>query len=622
MSLHQILNAAFRKYLTRPLLYRFGIFFCAFHVCFSLSAAIPRPEHPRPDAFRENWLNLNGTWQFEIDDADTGVARGLESGKGLNSKILVPFCPESRLSGVGHYGIMKHLWYRRTFRLPKRMRDQRILLHFGAVYYRADVFINGTQAGSHTGGSESFDFEITGLLRPGPNEIVVHVFDDVASGSQPAGKQTPTTSHGCLYTRTSGFWQTVWLEAVGSSFVEGVSILPDPDNSRVLIDTKINGPDMNLTLTATAFAGHKSVGTDSCPAGLGNNHLILNLSEKHLWQPGEPYLYDLKFTLSRDGKTVDEMASYFGLRTVSIHGRAILINRKRVFQRLILDQGFYPDGIWTAPSDAALKDDIKYSLAAGFNGARLHQKVFEPRYLYWADKLGYLVWGEFPSWGFGFHPEDYSNFTNEWKEVLLRDHNHPAIIGWCPFNESPRANYAAVSKLQQIVWNETREIDPTRPIIESSGWIHTVPNPEVLDDHDYDQNPDKFRKKYMDYFSTGITAPHPKQASHSSSARNIPRDTGVPFMVSEFGGIGWATKGGWGYGNGPRTLDEFYTRYGGLVDALLDNPNLFGFCFTQLTDVEQEHNGLYYYDRKPKFDLKRLHAITSRPAAYELQANP
>ncbi|HEY1788844.1 MAG TPA: glycoside hydrolase family 2 TIM barrel-domain containing protein [Verrucomicrobiae bacterium] len=563
MSLRQLFYVACGRQLRRGrLLLKTSIIFCIFSLSLSLSAEIPRPEHPRPDAFRKNWLNLNGIWQFEIDDADTGVARGLQSGENLDSKIVVPFCPESKLSWVNHYGIMKHLWYRRTFQLPKRMSGQRILLHFGAVYYSADVFVNGAPAGSHTGGSESFDFEITRLLRAGKNEIVVHVFDDVASGSQPAGKQTPTVSHGCLYTRTSGIWQTVWLEAVGSSFVENASVVPDPDNSTVQIDATVNGLETNLTLTATAFAGHDRAGSESCAAAPGNNHLVLHLSEKHLWQPGKPYLYDLRFTLTRGDKKVDEMASYFGLRKVSIQGHAILINGKPVFQRLILDQGFYPEGIWTAPSDADLKNDIKNSMAAGFNGARLHQKVFEPRYLYWADKLGYLVWGEFPSWGFDFRPKYYSNFTNEWREAVLRDRNHPAIVGWCPFNESPRVKNGTVSALQQIVWNQTRGIDPTRPIIESSGWVHTVPDPEVLDAHDYDQNPDKFRKKWG------------------------PFSTGVPFMVSEFGGIGWATQGGWGYGNGPRTLNEFYARYQGLVDALLDSPNLFGFCYTQLTDVE------------------------------------
>ena len=602
--------------------------------------AVPRPEHPRPDQFRANWISLNGQWQFEIDSSGDGEQRGLVSGKNLASKIIVPFCPESKLSGVANIGFMKNVWYRRMFEVPAAMRGngQRVRLHFGAVDYQTTVWINGSLAGGHTGGDVSFSFDITPLLRDGPNEIVVRAFDDTASGRQPTGKQTHGKSEGCMYTRTTGIWQPVWLEAVGSSFVENFSLVPDPDHSRVLIEVTIN-PDASLpittstaerqlpiqnrkskienplTLTAEAFANGKKVGEESCPAvAWRNNRLVLALSEKKLWEPGAPFLYDLKFTLTSDGKKLDELSSYFGLRSVSIDGRAILINGKRVFQRLILDQGFYPDGIWTAPSDAELRADIERSLAAGYNGARLHQKVFEPRFLYWADKLGYLVWGEYSNWGFNFKPESYANFIDEWTQVLLRDRNHPAIIGWCPSNETgPNAG-----ELQGIIWRQTKAIDPTRPALETSGWTHTIPNPEVLDNHDYDQNPVTFKQRWMNFFAASPAATRAAPLSPVPARYATKRaDRGVPFMVSEFGGIGWDTEGGWGYGAGPKTLEEFYTRYAGLVAALLDNPNMFGFCYTQLTDVEQEHNGLYYYDRRPKFDMKRLHDATARPAAYE-----
>lgn len=576
----------------------------------SVRADVPRPEHPRPDAFRANWTTLNGEWQFEIDEKGDGEARGLASGKDLSLKIQVPFCPESKLSGIGHYGLMKHTWFRRSFEVPAAMKGQRVRLHFGAIDYQAWVWINGQPVGSHIGGDVSFAFDITRFLKPGANELVVHAFDDTPGGNQPTGKQTHTVSEGCVYTRTTGIWQPVWLEAVGSSFVESFSITPDPDNSCVLIDAVINGGDPNLALSATAQAEGKSVGAASSPVTGGKAHLTLKLSQKHLWEPGSPFLYDLKFALAAGRQPVDEVASYFGLRNVTVQGRAILINGKRIFQRLILDQGFYPDGVWTAPSDAELKADIERSLAAGYNGARLHQKVFEPRFLYWADKLGYLVWGEFPNWGFNFQPANYANYTNEWNEVVQRDRNHPAIIGWCPFNETG----GNAGELQQIVFHQTKAIDPTRPVIESSGWAHTLAKPEVMDDHDYNQAPQPFKQRWMDFFSdtAGLQIP----ARYGAASHR--RDTGLPFMVSEFGGTGWGDKqSGWGYGAGPQNLEEFYQRYEGLVSALLDNPDMFGFCYTQLTDVEQEHNGLYFYDRRPKFDVKRLHAITSRAAAYE-----
>lgn len=614
------------------------------------AAEPPRSEHPRPDFQRDSWLCLNGTWQFEIDNNDDGTGRGLTSGKELAAKITVPFCPESSLSGIGNYDssvFMKNVWYRRTFEVPAAMQGRRVLLHFGAVDYQAWVYVNGVELGTHVGGSAPFAFEVTGALKPGVNEVVVKVFDDTRSGLQPTGKQSHGKSEGCVYTRVTGIWQPVWLEGVGSTYIDNFSLVPDPEHSRALIQLSVSGPCDGLEAVAEAFAEGKSVGTASAPAQWRNGQLVLSLAEKKLWEPSSPFLYDLKLTLRRGGATVDEVKSYFGLRTVSIAGRAILINGKRVFQRLILDQGFYPDGIWTAPSDAALKHDIEMSMACGYNGARLHQKVFEPRFLYWADKLGYLVWGEWPNWGFNYKPEGYAPYVNEWTEVLRRDRNHPAIVGWCPFNETGDS----AGELQQVIWNVTKAVDPTRPALETSGWAHTIPNPEVRDDHDYNQTPESFKTRWMAFFTggPGAAAIEPparytkiegapaqgkakgkgkaKAQAAPRKARPKPADIGIPFMVSEFGGTRWERggqnkDGSWGYGKGPENMEEFYKRYDGLVSALLDNPYMFGFCYTQLTDVEQEHNGLYYYNRDAKFDAKRMHAITARQAAYEKDGPP
>ncbi len=578
------------------------------------AADIPRPEHPRPDMLRTNWVTLNGEWQFEIDEAENGEQRGLISGKDLQGKIVVPFCPESKLSGIGlgNTRYFKHCWYRRNFELPSSMAGKRIRLHFGGVDYKTKVYVNGNFAGEHIGGSASFWFDITPFIQAGSNEIVVYVFDDLRSARQPGGKQSYDKSEGCVYTRVTGIWQPVWLEAVGSTFIENISIVPDTENSRVLIDAAINGSDSGLELVGEAFADGKSVGKDNCMAIWRNNRLVVNLKRTKLWNLDSPFLYDIKFTLKKGNRVIDEVSSYFGLRKISIDGRSILINGKRVFQRLILDQGYYPDGVWTAPSEEALRRDIELSMAAGFNGARLHQKVFEPRYLYWADKLGYIVWGEFPNWGFDYRPENYANYINEWIEVVLRDRNHPSIVGWCPFNETPRQ----AAELQRIIWNINRAIDPTRPALETSGWFQSIPNPEVRDDHNYNQDPKSFKQKWVDYFSGGKKLRLPERYSSINSAEQD--DLGVPFMVSEFGGTFWGkTENGWGYGGAPVNIEDFYKRYEGLVNALLDNPNIFSFCYTQLTDVEQEHNGLYFYDRSPKFDAKRLYKITARQSEYE-----
>jgi hypothetical protein len=359
-----------------------------------------------------------------------------------------------------------------------------------------------------------------------------------------------------------------------------------------------------LTLHAEALFNGAVVGSASTPLNGDTAELTLPLSVLQLWEPGQPHLFDLKLSLKQGDTVIDSLLSYFGMRKITIEGRKFLINGKPIFHRLVLDQGFYPAGVWTAPSDAELRADIERSMQAGFNGARLHQKVFEPRFLYWADKLGYIVWGEFPDWGFDHNkPEGQLHFINEWREILERDFNHPAIIGWCPFNETPKE----AVPLQRVVFELTRAIDNTRPVLEASGWTHGYPYPLLIDMHDYEQDPTKFKEK-LD--KIGSNPPRPD----CPYADNRP----VPFFISEYGGIGWnIEQGGWGYGNSPKTLEEFYTRLEGLTRAILDNPFIFGFCYTQLTNIEQEQNGIYTYDRKPKFDLNRIKGIFSAPSAYE-----
>jgi beta-galactosidase/beta-glucuronidase len=554
---------------------------------------------------RAEWLNLNGSWEFaETDDEKD---ESWLSDKAYPDKIVVPFCRESSLSGLARTGFVKNVWYRRTFSKPANWKSERVRLHIGACDWKTTVWINGQLAGEHVGGSVAFNFDVTDLLKSGDNTVVIRAFDDTRSGIQASGKQAHSEkSEGCVYTRTTGIWQTVWLEGVGSTFVSDVRVEPDPKHSRVILQAEVEGTCEGLTLKAVALADGKEVGAAETPADWRNNLLVLDLSDKRLWSVETPFLYDLKLTLLRDGRPVDSLNSYFGLREVSIHGAAILINGKPVFQRTVLDQGFYPQGIWTAPSDADLRKDIEMSQAVGFNGARLHQKVFEPRFFYWADKMGYLVWGEFPNWGL-----HYKNLrlnlpvVEEWIEIVRRDRNHPSVIGWCPFNEtSPDA-----AALQNAVVRMTRAIDPSRPVIDSSGWHHGIPNPEVMDFHDYDQNPATFKARWEDAFKSGTLA---QKLRGPSTRKDL-----IPFFLSEYGGIGWNLKEGWGYGDAPKDLEAFYVRFQGLADAQLDNPNLFGYCYTQLTDIEQEQNGLYTYDRKPKFDVKRLHKIQTRPAAYE-----
>lgn len=585
-------------------------------LCFApVRAEIPRAEHPRPDFQRDAWLNLNGEWQFEIDAKADGEARGLMTGHDLSSKITVPFCPESKLSGVGVTDYMPHVWYRRTFQVPDAWKGQRVLLNFGAVDYRAKVWLNGTPIGEHAGGYVPFTFDVTDTVKSGDNELVLHVIDELRSGLQPGGKQTHGVSEGCVYTRTTGIWQTVWLEAAGTAYVREFSAVPDLDGGRVFLQASVSGPQKDTRVRVRAMAEGKQVAEEIVPAVWRNTMAMLKLERVVAWEPGKPFLYDLTIETMQGDKVVDCVHSYFGLRKISIEGNRFLINGKPVFQRLVLDQGFYPDGIYTAPTDEALRRDVELSMAAGFNGARLHQKVFEPRLLYWADRLGYLVWGEFPSWGIDLSkPAAMVAFVDEWREALRRDRNHPAIIGWCPLNETGTEEY--------IAWTErllaaTQTMDPTRPFLDSSGYTHFLGETDVYDAHDYEGDPLQFRNRYNLFSLTG------ENPFNNNPQNPRSRYRGQPYFVSEYGGIRVRTDRdtgeGWGYGGQSLDVPTFLKRYKGLTDAQLDNPNIFGFCYTQLTDIEQEQNGVYFYDRQPKYDPAQLHAINSRPAACETQ---
>lgn len=569
-------------------------------------AAIPRPEHPQPQMQRENWMNLNGEWDFAFDFGNSGIDRKFYETGEFDRKIIVPFCPESTLSGIGYTDFIPAVWYKRTVSLTKEQLNGRVLLHFGAVDYECHVWVNNEKAGTHKGGYTSFTLDITKYVSEGENTLTVCAQDDTRSGRQPHGKQSGFYySRGCDYTRTTGIWQTVWLEFVPEAYIEKVQFYPNIADNSVTIKAVVKGDG---TLYAEAFYENECCGTAQAEVCAGNAVFTMPLSQLHLWEAGAGRLYDLKLTFGED-----KVNSYFGMREVAICGEKVLLNNKPVFQRLVLDQGFYPDGIYTAPTDAALAQDIELSLAAGFNGARLHQKVFEPRFLYHCDRLGYLVWGEQGNWGLDHSaPDGLKHFLPEWMEAVDRDFNHPAIVGWCPFNETwDYEGRRQDDDLLAIVYQMTKLFDTTRPCIDTSGNFHVIT--DIYDLHDYEQNVEKFAAAYAPFAAGGeLTEAHP--------ARQTPVKD-VPVFISEYGGIRWETDGdaanGWGYGEGPKTEEEFIARYKGLTDTLLDNPRMFGFCYTQLYDVEQEHNGLYTYGREPKFDMNIFKEINSRKAAIE-----
>ena len=581
-------------------------------------SSIPRPEHPRPDFERKAWQNLNGEWEFEADSQKSGLAKGWHTGTKFPKKIIVPFCPESKLSGLAMTDFMNAAWYRRAFKVDKALAGGRILLHFGAVDYDARVWVNGKDVVRHRGGYTPFSADITDALNAkGENELVVYAEDDLRTSFQPSGKQSHQyNSYGCMYTRTTGIWQTVWLEAVPETYVASLTMWPDAANGRVSIEAAVMNPTPGIRIEITALSDGKAVASVTVDQVTALNVVSLDIPKPRLWEVGKPYLYDLRVRLISGKKAVDEVASYFGLRDVRIEGDRVLINGKPVFQRLILDQGFWPDGIYTAPSDEELKADIERSMAYGFNGARLHQKVFEPRTLYWADKLGYLLWGEFPDWGCSVrhHAQSRENFLREWAEVVLRDRSHPAIVAWTPLNEAHSNGDRYIPVFLNEIYDLTKRLDPTRPVVDASGYTHV--RTDIWELHDYDQDPESFEARYA------VFAEDPKTETLArNDADHEPEYQGQPVMVSEYGGIWWnpgqKDKKAWGYGNRPSSEKEFIERYIGLAKALLDNPHMAGFCYTQLTDVEQEVNGLYSYDRKPKFPPSKLKGALTRKAAIE-----
>ncbi len=574
---------------------------------------IPRNEHPNPQFERTAWLNLNGEWEFESDRAMSGIDRRLFEKEHLDGKITVPFCPESKLSGIGDVDFHNCVWYRRDIAVPAEHKHSRVLLHFGAVDHTAHVYIDGKEIGTHMGGYASFTFDITEHLTDGRGSLCVCAVDFDRDPRYGHGKQSRIyPSHRCYYTRVTGIWQTVWLEFVPQSYIKSIQLVPDLENCSLNLEAKLCGKGV---LQAEAVYEGRTVGSLSLNCTTGVVSGTMALSEKHVWELGEGRLYDLRLTFGED-----RVSSYFGLRSIALDGYKFLFNGRSVFQRLVLDQGYYRDGIYTAPSDEALIKDIQISMDAGFNGARLHQKVFEPRFLYHCDRMGYMVWGEYGNWGI-----DYSNiacippFCYEWSEILERDFNHPSIIGWCPLNETwdvegRRQNDDVLRTLYRM----TRRLDPTRPCIDTSGNYHV--ETDIFDIHDYIQEPDVFIK--------GYDVPTPEEMLEIDRKRHVrsnlhqgPYIAGTPVFVSEYGGIKWDINSGnrdaWGYGNAPTTEDEFMDRYKRLTDALLDCPYMLGFCYTQLYDVEQEVNGVYTYDREVKFDPAFFKSVNTRTAAIE-----
>jgi hypothetical protein len=545
------------------------------------------PEYPRPQLVRGDWLNLNGLWQL-------GFAQPEEApplGRALSEQILVPFPVESALSGV-----MKHadrLWYRRTFEVPRAWAGRRVLLHFGAVDWEATVWVNGKELGTHRGGYDAFEFDVTDALKPGgEQELIVGVWDPTDAGTQPRGKQVLKPG-GIFYTPTTGIWQTVWIEPVSVGYVKGLKIVPDVDGGKVRVTVVGDGALAGLSARVVALDGETSVAEAEGQVG---QEIALPVAEAKPWSPDSPFLYNLRVELRRGGDRVDAVGSYFGMRKVAVGPddegvTRILLNGKPVFQVGPLDQGFWPDGLYTAPTDEALRYDIEITKKLGYNATRKHVKVEPERWYYWCDRLGLLVWQDMPSGdkssGIGQPevertPESKRQFEAELKAMIAGRFNHPSIILWVVFNEG----WGQYDTARLTAW--TKELDPTRLADCASGWNDVPGAGDVHDIHVYP--------------GPGSPDPEPKRAA----------------VLGEFGGLGlgvdghtWADKT-WGY-RGAASQDDLTRKYERLLArswALKDKPGLSAAIYTQITDVETEANGLLTYDRAViKVDAARVAAV-------------
>ncbi|MBL8233915.1 MAG: glycoside hydrolase family 2 [Bryobacterales bacterium] len=574
---------------------------------------IPRPEYPQPQFQREAWLNLNGKWEFEFDDENVGLAQKWASGsRKFTRTITVPFAFETKLSGIGDTSFHPWIWYRRSVDLPAAWKGKRVLLHFGAVDYRAMVWVNGQLAGQHEGGSVPFRFDITDLLAAGPNTITVRAEDPPTDRFIPRGKQYwQPKSQGIFYTRTSGIWQTVWMEAVGDSFLEKVRITPSL-NGAVRFDAKIQRPKEGLVLHATVRFGKTVVTSGQVTAEGPRAALALIVADPRQWDPGRPNLYDVTFELRDENSVLDRVQSYYGYRQVTSENGRVYLNGRPMYLKMVLDQGYWPESTITPPSDEALQYDIRVMKEMGFNGARKHQKVEDPRFLYWADKMGFLVSGEIAN--AYLYDEDYAaRFTREWMEAIERDYNHPSIIMWIPINESwgtPNPRDAQQQHHLRANYYLTKSLDPTRLVIDNDGWEHTDIT-DLLGFHDYARTGEVLFEKYKDVGKPStVFPPNGRAAIIPGYAYN-----NSPIFLSEFGGIAYIAPGSkvpgdsWGYAGVEPDQKAAMARMKGLWEAIARIPQIIGICYTQLTDVEQEINGLLTYDRKPKFDAKAVRAL-------------
>jgi beta-galactosidase/beta-glucuronidase len=580
-----------------------------------------RHGYPRPQLVRHGWASLDGRWDFALDpDARLRDPREVT----FDRSIEVPFAPETEASGVGERGFFSACWYRRTFEPPALGPGERLLLHFGAVDYAATVWVDGVAWGHHEGGYTPFTVDVTDRVKRPESVLVVRAHDDPVDLAKPRGKQDwHLEPHSIWYPRTTGIWQPVWIEKVPATRITWLRWTTNFERWEIGLEALVAGePVADLRLRVRLRARGSVLAEDSYGVINGEVRRRIAFSDpgiddyrnELLWSPTNPTLLDAELDLLKPGgEVVDSVRSYTALRSVTVQGERVLLNGRVQPLRMVLDQGYWPGTGLTAPDDRAYRRDILLAKAMGFNGARKHQKIESPRYLHWADRLGFLVWEEMPS-AYRFTQDSIRRLTREWTAVLDRDASHPCIAAWVPFNESWGVPDLPVIAEQrhyvQALYHLTKTLDPTRPVVGNDGWESTAT--DIIGIHDYDGDPERLARRYEHLESLPQLFRHGRPGGRLLTVEGHPF-AGQPVMLSEFGGTTFSEReGDWGYSQAA-SAEDFAEHYRALIEAVRTSELLAGFCYTQFTDTFQEANGLLYMDRTPKFPLEDIAAATRGP---------
>ena len=564
-------------------------------------------DYPRPQLVRNSWVNLNGEWDFLFDDRKVGEAEKWQKKfpeKPL--KIQVPFTYETKMSGIEDTAAHEHVWYHKELEVTaEEMEKRRVLLHFEGCDFATKLWVNGEYVGSHKGGYARFSFDITGHLQAGKNQVTVYV-EDTMSIEQPRGKQRwLKESFGCWYVQTTGIWKTVWMEFVPETYLVRMKMTPNMEEYSVYMEYEVNDHAADGTLEAVTEVWFEDtlINRSSKPVLRNKVFDVISLYRPDVTQWGvwkwtiiNPFLYDVKVSLVKNGEVIDEIGSYFGLRDIQIEKGSILLNGNQLYQRLILDQGYWEDSHLTAPSEEALIEDIDKIVAMGYNGVRKHMKIEDERFLYWCDKKGVLVWSEMAA-AFEFGDNTVEEFTKEWMEIVRQNYNHPSIVAWTPFNESWGVFDVKTNGMQQkfteAIYNLTKSMDPMRPVVVNDGGDQTVS--DIITMHDYEQDGDLFFERFNGNPDEMIDSKYNYSRLKSAMVEGYAYK-GQPIMFTEFGGIAMADEEKddkrYGYGEAAGDKAEFIKRFDKLTTAVKKLPYVVGYCYTQVSDVQQENNGL------------------------------